>query len=202
MTTESNNPWSPEFSPSESFETARAHVVPSFPQYAEIDYVATMDSYEHLKSTQKYPQYFQEDVYTIKHASEALEHHQREFEARETYGYTVLSSVNKEECVGCVYFAPIGGHRTSGFQVSPIDENKPAADFTYWVTRQHIDSDLDLELLKGVLAWVEKEWPFETLFVPYYETDKRGPKHAAELGLSKRDGYDNLGRIVYEWNLG
>lgn len=194
--------WSANFQAPKTLTTKRMHLEPLTGEHTLLDYVATMDSYEHLKTTQKFSMYFQKEVYRIEDARAALENHWREFNTGEQYTYTVLDIDNRDDCVGCIYFAPIAGHRTSGFDVSPVPEGTPAADFTYWVTRQHLASDLDLEILTSVLEWVEKDWPFEKLYLPYYEEDKRAPKHAADLGLTKLDGYDGRGRMIYEWNRG
>ena len=192
--------WSADFQAPMSLTTKRMYLEPLKGEHALLDYIATMESYEHLKTTQKFSMYFQEEVYGVEDAKSALENHWREFNTGEQYTYTVSNIDNRGDCVGCVYFAPIAGHRSSGFKVSPVPEGIPAADLTYWITRQHLKSDLDLELLTSVLEWVEKDWPFEKLYVPYYEDDKRGPEHAAGLGLTKLDGYDDRGRVVFEWN--
>jgi hypothetical protein len=183
-----------------SLTTKRARLEPLKGEHAELDYVATMDSYEHLKTTQKFSMYFQEEVYRIDDARLALEDHWQEFNDGTQYTYTVLNINNRADCIGCVYFAPIAGHRTSGFKVSPVPGSVPAADLTYWITRQHLASNLDLELLTAILEWVELDWPFDKLYLPYYEDDTRGPRHAADQGLTKLDGYDDRGRVIFEWN--
>src|SRR6266540_7129411 len=76
--------------------------------------------------------------------------HQKEFQLRRSFAYTVVSP-DESFCLGCVYLYP-------------------AADADVrvhmWVRRSAWEDGLDRVLEQAVRAWVEGVWPFETVMYP------------------------------------
>ena len=183
------NPWSPDFSPPPVLDTESIHLEPIGGQHAAIDYIATMDSFEHLKATMHFDQYFQEKPYTIDENREALRGHWQQYLNGEGYTYTVLKIDDREACIGCVYLYPLVGS----------DYSERSVELTYWVVRQVLESDFDRHLLETMLNWLEGSWPFDVVRLPLRDADERCLRHADEWGLHRLNDRDHEGRIVFEW---
>ncbi|NEP16914.1 MAG: GNAT family N-acetyltransferase, partial [Leptolyngbya sp. SIO4C1] len=76
--------------------------------------------------------------------------HQKEFQRRTSFAYTVMS-LDESRCLGCVYFYPT---RKPGYDAIAI----------LWVRT----SDLHLEaaLFETVQRWLTDAWPFEQVAFP------------------------------------
>ena len=79
--------------------------------------------------------------------------HQKEFELRRSFAYTVVAP-DESEVLGCVYLYPSETHD---------------AFVRFWVRRSAYDAGLDGLLEAEVRAWVASRWPFAT--VTYGERD-------------------------------
>jgi len=76
--------------------------------------------------------------------------HQKEFELRRSFAYTVMSP-DESVCLGCVYL-----YATDGAD----------ARVHMWVRRSAWEEGLDPVLEQAVRAWVAETWPFETVAYP------------------------------------
>jgi hypothetical protein len=76
--------------------------------------------------------------------------HQKEFQIRRSFAYTVLSP-DESVCLGCVYFYPADG---------------ADARVHMWVRRSAWEDGLDPLLEQAVRAWIAEAWPFETVSFP------------------------------------
>jgi hypothetical protein len=76
--------------------------------------------------------------------------HQKEFELRRSFAYTVVTR-DESECLGCVYVNP------------SADAD---AEVRLWVTRPAWAEGLDPELERAVRDWIERDWPFERVAYP------------------------------------
>lgn len=76
--------------------------------------------------------------------------HQKEFELRRSFAYTVVAP-DEGRVLGCVYLYP---HEESDVEVR------------MWVRRSAWEEGLDPELERVVRAWIEEEWPFERVLYP------------------------------------
>ncbi len=112
------------------------------------DYDAVMTSVEHLQGVfgprSKWPRdlTFEQDLID-------LGWHQREFQIRRSFCYTVMS-LDESECLGCVYISPT---RKRGYDAS----------ISLWVRKSEFDKGLDPILFSAVKEWVAKEWPFKNV---------------------------------------
>jgi hypothetical protein len=73
--------------------------------------------------------------------------HQKEFELRRSFAYTVVAS-DESQVLGCVYLYPSETH---------------SVRVRLWVRRTAWDDGLDPVLEAAVRGWLEREWPFETV---------------------------------------
>jgi hypothetical protein len=71
--------------------------------------------------------------------------HQKEFELRRSFAYTVVAP-DESQVLGCVYLNPSETHD---------------ARVTLWVRRSAFDAGLDPALEAAVREWVATAWPFE-----------------------------------------
>lgn len=70
--------------------------------------------------------------------------HQKEFELRRSFAYTVVAP-DESRVLGCVYLYPSETHDVS---------------VQMWVRRDAWEGGLDPVLEETVRAWVERDWPF------------------------------------------
>ena len=73
--------------------------------------------------------------------------HQKEFQERTSFAYTVVS-LDENEILGCFY-------------IYPSKNEKYCADIFLWYKECHIGEPKDEELFYNVKEWINKEWPFK-----------------------------------------
>jgi len=116
----------------------------------EKDYEAVMESKEMLREI--FGGSWPRDEFPLEENLTDLERHQREFEQREAFTYTVVS-LDEARVLGCVYFYP------------SKDENIDAVAYM-WVRQSEFDKGLDPILFNTVKNWLEETWPFERIRYP------------------------------------
>ena len=80
--------------------------------------------------------------------------HQKEFQLRTSFTYTLVS-LDGERVLGCVYVMP----------PSPLATDRDA-DVYHWVRSSERASGLDVELTRRLAQWFADEWPFERVAYP------------------------------------
>jgi hypothetical protein len=73
--------------------------------------------------------------------------HQKEFELRRSFAYTVVAP-DESQVLGCVYLNPSETHD---------------ARVNMWVRKTAWQDGLDPVLESAVRAWLDREWPFEAV---------------------------------------
>jgi RimJ/RimL family protein N-acetyltransferase len=71
--------------------------------------------------------------------------HQKEFESRRSFAYTVVTP-DESRVLGCIYLYP---------------DDELDVDVRMWVRRHAWENGLDPELGQAVKDWLEAKWPFE-----------------------------------------
>jgi hypothetical protein len=84
-----------------------------------------------------------------------LERHAQDFAERRGFTYTVLS-ITTGEVVGCVYIYPAHGESPEGGSTGGRH-----ARVKSWVRADC--AGLDAMLYRAVLAWLERDWPFDAI---------------------------------------
>lgn len=144
-----------EYQVIESLETPHFRLRKLCARDLYLDYIAVMSSIDLIRRTRgggKWPT----PQLTIEDDLIDLAWHQREFESRSSFAYTVMN-LDETECLGCVYIVPPRFRRN-------VPENADAI-VTFWVTQTSYDKGLYVELYKTLKPWVEKDWPFKN---PYW----------------------------------
>ncbi|MBU6450885.1 MAG: GNAT family N-acetyltransferase [Cyanobacteria bacterium REEB67] len=78
--------------------------------------------------------------------------HQKEFQKRSSFAYTVMAP-DESRCLGCVYIYPSSS--------SVFD-----AEVRLWARSSDYAGGLECELFQAVKQWIETEWPFSSVAFP------------------------------------
>jgi len=117
------------------------------------DYDAVMTSIEHLQQTKpfgpnnKWPA----RELTLEQNLIDLGWHQKEFQQRTSFAYTVMNP-DEKECFGCMY-------------IDPSLNSEYDAEIVMWVRQSVVGNGLDEHLFRAVKKWINDKWPF---FKPGY----------------------------------
>ena len=128
---------------------------PLGPQHNAADYAAWTASTGHIRATPGFAGASWPHPMSLADNLRDLERHAQDFIARRGFTYTVLSTATGE-VIGCVYiYPPRGGEpgRPRG--------GGPQAAVRSWVRADH--AALDPVLYHAVRAWLEREWPFDSI---------------------------------------
>ena len=114
------------------------------------DYDAVMSSVEHCKSIWpggKWP-----DGLTLEQNLIDLGWHQKEFQIRRSFAYTVVNP-SGSMVVGCVY-------------ILPTRKRDHDAEVYLWARQSELAGGLEDRLYTTVKNWLETEWPFKIVAFP------------------------------------
>lgn len=148
-----NTPFVPDnFKVPERFETPEFIIRKLSFTDAKLDYEAVMSSIDIIKKTRggDWPS---PDLTFIDDQID-LGWHQREFEHRTSFAYTVMS-LDEKECLGCLYMYPPGFRDTSSEQTD--------VDVSFWVTQKAYERGLYQLLYTTLDKWLKSEWRFKRI---------------------------------------
>jgi len=115
------------------------------------DYDAVMSSTGHLTGLM-FPNSTWPEGLTIEENLVHLGWHQREFEKRRSFAFTVVTP-DESRCLGCCYIHPTG---VDGFD----------AEAYYWARADRLAGGLEERLGAAFRAWLAEAWPFERVLFP------------------------------------
>jgi hypothetical protein len=130
-------------------------LAPLGPQHNEADYAAWTASIDHIRGTPGFADGSWPREMSLDDNLRDLERHARDFAERPGFTYTVLST-GTGDVIGCVYIYPASRHEPGGGA-----ESRRRASIRSWVRADC--SALDPVLHDAVLAWVERDWPFDSI---------------------------------------
>jgi hypothetical protein len=128
-------------------------LVPLGPQHNESDYAAWTASIGHIRATPGFGGGSWPREMSLDDNLRDLERHARDFAARRGFTYTVLSA-GTDDVIGCVYIYPPSGQ-------GPDGTGGRRAAVRSWVRADR--AALDPVLHDAVLAWLERDWPFDSV---------------------------------------
>ena len=140
-----------DFKVPESLETAHFRIRKLCARDVYLDYIAVMSSIDLIKKTRGGSGWPQAEL-TIEDDLIDLAWHQREFEHRSSFAYTVMKP-DESECLGCLYLNPP--------RFRPDLPEGTDAQVSFWVTQSSYDRGLYVELYQTLKQWLEKDWPFK-----------------------------------------
>ncbi|HEY3766352.1 MAG TPA: hypothetical protein VGL44_14430 [Gaiellales bacterium] len=135
-----------EFDPPLGLTTPQFRLEPLGPQHNEADYAAWTSSMQHIHATPGFTTSRWPREMTIDQNRDDLLRHQRDFQARTGFTYTVLGG-GGDDVIGCVYIYPLAP-----------DPEPGAAHVDSWVRADH--AELDVPLHRAVSDWLAADWPF------------------------------------------
>ena len=115
------------------------------------DYDAVMTSIDHLQEMFPVSSWPTKDL-TFEQDLIDLGWHQKEFQMRSSFAYTVVS-LDESEVLGCLY-------------INPTTKGDYDARITMWIRTSMLDKGLDDILFNSVKEWIEKDWPFKKVAYP------------------------------------
>ncbi len=115
------------------------------------DYDAVMTSVEHLKTIWPHSGWPDEDL-TLEQDLIDLGWHQREFQTRRSFAYTVVTP-SGSQVTGCVYINPT---RKRGYD----------AEVYFWARQSELAGGLEARLHSALKVWLAEEWPFRKVAFP------------------------------------
>jgi hypothetical protein len=128
-------------------------LTPLGPQHNEPDYAAWTTSIDHIRATPGFAGRSWPHEMSLADNLRDLEQHAADFAGRGGFTYTVLSA-GAGDVIGCVYIYPPRG---DGAQ----DPERRRAAVSSWVRADQ--AALDPVLHDAVLAWLERDWPFDSI---------------------------------------
>ncbi len=121
------------------------------------DYDAVMTSIDHLRGVfgprSKWPQ----PALTLEQDLIDLGRHQKEFQVRSSFAYTVMNPT-ETQCLGCVYILK---PTKAGFD----------AEVYMWLRKSEFDRGADPYFYETVKHWISERWPFEKVAYPGRDVD-------------------------------
>jgi hypothetical protein len=119
------------------------------------DYDAVMSSVEHLKTI--WPASGWPVGLTLEQNLIDLGWHQKEFQTRRSFAYTVVS-LDESMVLGCVY-------------LDPSSKRDYDAVAFLWARQSQLESGLEARLLAAVRGWLTDAWPFKKVAFPGRDID-------------------------------
>jgi hypothetical protein len=133
--------------------TGEFRLVPLGPRHNEADYAAWTSSIDHIRATPGFQDGTWPHAMSPSDNLRDLERHAQDFAARRGFTYTVLSS-GTGDVIGCVYISPVRAQ-----DLGAGDGRR--AHVQSWVRAD--STGLDPVLHDAVLAWLERDWPFDSI---------------------------------------
>lgn len=121
------------------------------------DYDAVMTSIEHLQGIFGPRSQWPSSDLTFEQDLIDLGWHQKEFQARSSFAYTVMN-LQESQCLGCVY-------------IFPTDKFDYEAEVYMWVRKSVYDEGSDQVLYEAVKKWIAEKWPFNKVAYPGRDID-------------------------------
>lgn len=119
------------------------------------DFDAVMTSVEHLKTI--WPDGSWPDGLTFEQNLIDLGWHQKEFQLRRSFAYTVVTP-SESQVTGCVY-------------INPTAKRRYDAVVYLWARQSELEGGLERRLYAAVREWIGKEWPFKRVAYPGRDID-------------------------------
>ena len=116
------------------------------------DYEAVMTSIDHLRGVFGEKSTWPSKDLTLEQDLIDLGWHQKEFQRRTSFAYTVMDP-QETQCLGCIY-------------IFPSENPDHEVEVYMWVRQSEYEKGLDPVLESTVKNWVKNEWPFQKVSYP------------------------------------
>lgn len=121
-----------------------------------LDYIAVMASIDIIHTIRggKWPT----SELTIEEDLIDLCWHQREFEFKTSFAYTIMNN-DESKCLGCLYFYPPQAGMSNAASQADSD-----VSISWWITQEMYDHGFYDVLSQDIKEWVRSSWPFKKVF--------------------------------------
>ena len=144
-----------DFAVPDGLRAGTFRLTPLGPQHNEADHAAWMSSIDYIRSTPGFPHGSWPRQMSLSDNLRDLERHAQDFAERRGFTYTVLSA-GTGEIIGCVYIYPAHADEPG----EAIRAGRHAL-VRSWVRADR--AALDTALHDEVRAWLERDWPFDSI---------------------------------------
>src|SRR5580658_27886 len=145
-----------DFAVPDGLTAGEFRLTPLGPQHNEADYAAWTGSIDHIRRTPGFPDGNWPHEMSLNDNLRDLERHAQDFADRRGFTYTVLSA-STGDVIGCVYIYPARSPEPG----SGAAGRRPACVVQSWARADC--AALDPVLHDTVLAWLERDWPFDSI---------------------------------------
>lgn len=137
-----------DFQVPEVFETDRLRLRMLTVNDVVKDYDAVMTSIKHLQKTKPFSPSHNWPTKELTFEQDLIDlgWHQKEFQRKTSFAYTVMS-LDEKECLGCMY-------------IYPASNSEYDAEIIMWVRESEVANGLDEHLFGAVKQWIKDKWPF------------------------------------------
>lgn len=142
-----------DFTVPDGLTAGEFRLAPLGPQHNESDYAAWTASIDQIRATPGFAGRSWPREMSLEENLRDLQQHARDFAGRRGFTYTVLSA-GTGDVIGCVYIYPPRGQEPGGTA-------RRHAVVSSWVRADR--AALDPVLYHAVLAWLERDWPFDSI---------------------------------------
>ncbi|MEI6462856.1 MAG: hypothetical protein WCO33_04295 [bacterium] len=87
-----------------------------------------------------------------------LSWHQREFESKTSFAFTIMN-ITETECLGCIYFYP----PRSCMNSAQSNDTNHDVEVSWWVTAKAYKEGLYEIVSKDIKIWVKEDWPMKNV---------------------------------------
>jgi RimJ/RimL family protein N-acetyltransferase len=116
------------------------------------DYDAVMTSIDHLQGVFGKRSTWPAKTLTFEQDLIDLGWHQKEFQRRSSFAYTIMAP-DENECLGCLY-------------IFPSTNDVYDVEVYVWVRKSAYEKGLDPIVLDELQKWIKDKWPFNKVFYP------------------------------------
>lgn len=123
---------------------SKCDILPLTVEHAKLDYDAVMDNLDEDGNT-LYP------THTLFQNRIDLGYHQKEFQKRASFTYTILNKKH-DECLGCLY-------------IYPCDHESYDVEVDFWIRHKYKGDEREIWL--DIQQWIKDIWPWENVkYIP------------------------------------
>ena len=164
----------------ESLQTAEFLVRPLKATDVALDYDAVISSSAEvlLGTGGTWPR----EGFTIEENLQDLEMHEREYNERVAFTYTVMNPA-ETKCLGCIYIDPPEAFLSKEDARSSEFKADFTAYVTFWVRQSRLADALDKRLLQALIPWFQNQWAFSQVLFIVQKVEQHQIELFEEVGM-------------------
>jgi len=151
-------------------------MTPFFPEDKEVPEELIFDKIKvrQLKSTDNELDYlaviesgFRPEGFPKEENLEQIARHERDHNDKKEFAFTIMD-VDETICYGCIFVKPLTPFLKFAFfndrVIEKLELLETDPSISFWITPRGWEINLYEKLIKELITWFEKEWPYEQLY--------------------------------------